>query len=202
MSSRRAGSHHNGRIAFVTDQNIGVAGLVSLNPGGGRLTMLFASPPDAPPVVSPDGSRLAFVVGDQLEVLRIDGTHRVLIGGGRSPTWSPDGSRLAFVQPETSEIEIAAAEGGTVRDLGVSGSEPVWSPAGDWIAFFSGYSTLELIHPDGSGRTVVATNACPGRHERPGDERHPRGRQRPPFVREHFGSGLVAARRPARVRQQ
>ena len=157
--SRRAVTLRNGWIAFATDQKIGVAGLVSVNPRGGGLTMLSATPLDAEPIVSPDGGRLALVVGDQLEVLAIDGTHRVLIDGGRSPTWSPDGSRLAFVQPATSEIEIAAAAGGSVRDLGVSGSEPVWSPAGDWIAFFSGYTTLELIHPDGTGRTVVATNA-------------------------------------------
>lgn len=157
--SRLAGVHRNGLIAFVTTQRIGAAGLVSVNPRGGGLTTLSAAAPEAEPVVSPDGGQLALVVGDELEVVRIDGTHRVLIGGGRSPTWSPDGSRLAFVQPATSEIGITRSGGGPMRDLGVSGSEPVWSPAGDWIAFFSGYSTLELIHPDGSGRTVVATNA-------------------------------------------
>src|SRR5437764_2399349 len=79
MSSRGLVTHRNGSIAFVTDQRIGVAGLVSINPRGGGLAMLSAAP-DAQPVVSPDGRRLVHVVGDELEVLRIDGTHRVSIG--------------------------------------------------------------------------------------------------------------------------
>src|SRR5437588_537457 len=75
---------------------------------------------------------------------------------------------LAFAQPadagKTSSRGLVTHRNGSIafvtdQRIGVAGSEPVWSPAGDWIAFFSGYSTLELIHPDGSGRTVVATNA-------------------------------------------
>jgi Tol biopolymer transport system component len=154
-----AGVHRNGVIAFVTEQQLAPAGLVAVSPDGGKARTLDAAQLDAPPVPSPDGTRLALIAGDIVDVVRTNGSDMVSIGEGRSPTWSPDGGRLVFVSEPASEIETASAAGGQLRDLGVTGSEPVWSPSGEWIAFFSDYSTLELIHPDGTGRTVLATNA-------------------------------------------
>ncbi len=151
--------HRDGRIAFVADQQVSDAAFVSISPRGGAPRPLFAAVPEGQPAVSPDGTRLALVLGGMLFVVRTDGTHVVPIGEGGSPTWSPNGSRLVFVSPERSELEITPAGGGRLQDLGVSGSQPVWSPKGDWIAFFSGLTTLELVHPDGTGRTVVATDA-------------------------------------------
>jgi Tol biopolymer transport system component len=159
VAAHAPGLHRNGRIAFVTDQQLSTGGLVTIAPRGGGVTVVAAPTLEAPPVPSPDGTRLALVVGRVVEVVRTDGRHRVVIGDGRSPTWSADGTQLVFVADSTSKLEIAPSAGGPPRDLGVSGSEPVWSPSGEWIAFFSAYSTLELIHPNGTGRTLLATDA-------------------------------------------
>jgi Tol biopolymer transport system component len=108
------------------------------------------------PVVSPDGSQIAYVEGmgdwaNSLWVMNADGTHqRQIIGDkddlnpstarfegiGNAPIlqWSPDGTRLAFggsegiyvVNADGSELALVA------RDVGPG---PYWSPDGTRIAF-------------------------------------------------------------------
>ncbi|HYZ78402.1 MAG TPA: hypothetical protein VE596_13610 [Gaiellaceae bacterium] len=153
--------YRNGRIAFAHLEQVAPSGLAAVGATGTRRSLILGGVLVERPVVSPDGSRVACVVGassPSVYVVRSDRTHRVRIGAGRSPSWSPDGSRLAFVTPR-NEIEVAAADGSGVRSLGVAGLELVWSPKGDRIAFLSSDSVLELIRPDGSGRTVLATDA-------------------------------------------
>jgi hypothetical protein len=156
--------YRNGRIAFAHLQQVAPPGLATIGANGARRSLILGGHVQEPAVLSPDGNRVACVVGasaPSLYVVRGDGTHRVRIGAGRSPTWAPDGSRIAFVTDRFGEIAVAAADGSGVRSLGVAGLEPVWSPSGGWIAFFTSDNALELIRPDGSGRTVLATDAYP-----------------------------------------
>ena len=106
------------------------------------------------PQVSPDGRRVAFVVGRadhesdgdhrQVWVAPTDGREpaRPFTTGGEdhSPRWSPDGRFLAFVSDrgEKNQIFLAPLDGGEPRQLthaehGVA--SPAWSPDGRRLAF-------------------------------------------------------------------
>jgi dipeptidyl aminopeptidase/acylaminoacyl peptidase len=136
----------------------------------------------ASPAVSPDGSRVAYVV---------DGRHVAVAGvaeGGQwpvrvsaaapgpdfafDPVWSPDGLRLAWMEWDVprmpwdgARIMTGPADGGE-RPVVVAGgeqvavSQPRFSPDGSHLAFLSdaaGWCNLWVISPhDGSGgRPVV-----------------------------------------------
>jgi Tol biopolymer transport system component len=99
---------------------------------------------------SPDGKRIAFTDGSQLEnsssgavadlyVVDGDGSnlHRVgrsFTGLGREVEWSPDGSRIAFEDAE-QRIVISDPEGGSPEVVAGEGESPAWSPDGKRIAF-------------------------------------------------------------------
>jgi dipeptidyl aminopeptidase/acylaminoacyl peptidase/CubicO group peptidase (beta-lactamase class C family) len=105
------------------------------------------------PALSPDGTRLVYVVRtldaeadrpvDRLwTVPTAGGDPRRLTGGpaDSSPRWSPDGSRLAFLRAGDGpgQVWLLPADGGepeqvTTLDLGAG--TPVWSPDGSRIAF-------------------------------------------------------------------
>jgi dipeptidyl aminopeptidase/acylaminoacyl peptidase len=96
------------------------------------------------PRLSPDGTRVAFVVSTpNLEEDRYDRSiwlenEQFSAGpGDTAPRWSPDGTRLAFmrsVDDEPSQVAVIPADGGEARavtafEKGVEGLE--WSPSGD-----------------------------------------------------------------------
>ena len=113
------------------------------------------------PVLSPDGSRVVYVLRtldregdrnvDALWAVATDGsTPRRLTSGptDAAPAWSPDGSRLAFLRE--SQVHVLAADGGDpekVTDLPLGAGAPVWSPNGERIAF-----TSAVDPTDGTGR--------------------------------------------------
>lgn len=108
------------------------------------------------PQLSPDGSRLAFVVAridkesnetrHQIHLMDASpGARPVPFTSGqksdRHPRWSPDGSRLAFLSNRSgrNQVWVMNALGGEAWQLtrfkdGVS-SPPIWSPDGQTIAF-------------------------------------------------------------------
>ena len=111
--------------------------------------------------LSPDGSRVAFVVteppvGDRqnrdIYVLEVAGkqVHRFTTSPkpDRSPRWSPNGKTLAFLsnREEATQIHLLPLSGGEARPLttGKSGVEEFeWSPDGKRIAFIASEAKTE-----------------------------------------------------------
>jgi len=98
------------------------------------------------PRLSPDGTRVAFVVStpnfedDRYDRrIWIEGAPFTSGPGDTAPRWSPDGSRLAFlrsVDGEPAQVAVIPVGGGEARvitefDRGVETLE--WSPAGDQL---------------------------------------------------------------------
>jgi dipeptidyl aminopeptidase/acylaminoacyl peptidase len=127
---------------------------------------------------SPDGSLIAFTtyLSGGVYVVRPDGTSLRKVADGYDFTWSPIGTRLAVVGPAGgatwAHIAVVRSDGSGLHIIagcpcGLRGpgfSQSVaWSPDGSRIAYVSGRgNTVSTIRPDGSGATVVATQAARG----------------------------------------
>jgi Tol biopolymer transport system component len=119
------------------------------------------------PAVSPDGSRICFLVRSRgrvrLHVMAADGTNvRKLadsVEARGAPSWSPDGKWVAIAATEgkANPLFKVPADGGAPVRL-VAGSDsvtsnPVWSPDGRFILYSEGQGSatvrLKGITPDG-----------------------------------------------------
>lgn len=163
------------KVAFLS--NFGV---------GGGTRNLFVMEPEAPeqgfnlavqvthftsgerieePVWSPDGTRLAFVLGssesnDKIEVANSNGTTAtplIVNEHGVTPSWAPDSAKLAFSYKETVYTQVADGSAFATELVGAKGQEPVWSPDGSRIAFgqHAGFGTVNLGIISASGGTPV-----------------------------------------------
>lgn len=89
------------------------------------------------PAVSPDGTKVAFVLNNRVNVINIDGTGLTPVVTADEedhyPTWSPDGTHIAY--RISGRILIIPATGGTGIDLFEAGFKEI----GDKYFIFSGY---------------------------------------------------------------
>jgi Tol biopolymer transport system component len=108
------------------------------------------------PHVSPDGSRICFLVDEGAEAdksrnvyyMNRDGSGRTLVArNGRDPCWSPDGKRIAYLPGEFAEFTLKdfASRGLMIYDLASGKATPhpndqlhhlynlCWSADGNWF---------------------------------------------------------------------
>lgn len=116
-----------------------------------------------PPVISPDGLKIAYTVGFYCPVKKkkIGDIHIMDINGNNKrkltshpevesiPTWNPDSDKLAFSakgkKDKKEQVYIINLRKGKVKRLTrlKSGArDPLWSPDGKWIAFYSSVGQL------------------------------------------------------------
>ena len=137
---------------------------------------------------SPDGRWLVFqrelgpsesqINVSAIFVMSADGTHvrqvtqpsatgqeqQPFLDGG--PTWSSDGRHLAFTRTKRSSertalftVRVNGADLRRITSWRISPGQPDYSPDGRWIAFYAkDQSTVQLIHPSGRGRHVIAND--------------------------------------------
>ncbi|HET8528784.1 MAG TPA: hypothetical protein VFL60_07730 [Gaiellaceae bacterium] len=109
---------------------------------GGRFDAPYATLPGVDASASPDGTRVAYVRGDDLFVSALDGSGERLASHGVAPpsndvvgpAWSPDGTRI--VAASAGGLVLADADGSGSRVL-VHGDDanPTWSPDGASVAY-------------------------------------------------------------------
>jgi TolB protein len=122
------------------------------------------------PAPSPDGSKVAMVLGKSgqvdLYVSNADGTNLRRLTKNKeaesSPCWSPDGRWICFATRIGARRVLAkvSPNGGPVQRIRVDGianpSEPDWSPDGKWIAFTAQMGSFELcVVPAKGGKATI-----------------------------------------------
>lgn len=126
-----------------TDPEGNQPGIYSRPFGGGEATRLTSHESDRMPVLSPDGSRLAYMSTqngnwDIFVVSAAGGSPRAVVsspGNDGLPAWSPDGSQLAFVSDRDGSwaIYVVNLAGGAPSKLtDWDGNRPDWLTAQIW----------------------------------------------------------------------
>jgi len=101
-SPREVRLHPRDRLAVFTADGGGARQLFTVSLRTGARTQVTGSEKDvSDPQWSPDGRRIAYVRGDEIRIVDLDGSRDVIVAGHPAgvslPRWSPDGQRIAFV---------------------------------------------------------------------------------------------------------
>jgi Tol biopolymer transport system component len=159
-----------GRKRVTTDNHLG---LWRMNSDGSGMTRVILGPFGCcwQAAWAPDGTQLAFVVGDGgTHIYRVNadgsGLRRLTNSPGNDwwPAWSPDGTKIAFGSERTGnhEVWVMNADGShPVRLTTGGGDGPSWSPDGSRIVFNTPETCdIHIMNSDGSQRTPRLARGC------------------------------------------
>jgi dipeptidyl aminopeptidase/acylaminoacyl peptidase len=162
-------------------------GLYAIHPDGtGQRPIMETMDPAAefgPPALSPDGSTIAFTVGNEGRIHLVDvdtGRERAVAfqgayGGDSNPVWSPDGSKVLFQRADGSEAHLIVA---SVADGAVVQTGPAFEPGSVVVAAFSPDGT-EVVAWFGADASTLLLDSAGGTGRRlPTDSRALAGWQR------------------------
>lgn len=119
---------------------------------------------DRDPVLSPDGTQVAYIRTNALRVMNIDGSNDHQVGVAdpnflHDPEWSPDGTQIAYSY-NNGDIFIADVASGVARNFtdqsANNETSPSWSPDGTELAY-STTTGVEVTALDGTNRRALVT---------------------------------------------
>jgi TolB protein len=167
------------QIVFQSTRVTGTPDIFLMDPDGGNVRPVVTSDAvDQTPVLSPDGTTIAFVSDrdgrNAIYLVNIDGTGLHRLTGDTfpeaDPAWSPDRQKLAYTRSsQTMEgrgLFVAGADGSDVTLLRDAGAQPAWSPDGTRIAFSAASTandprtSLWLMDADGSNVLELPATAA------------------------------------------
>ena len=153
----------NSKIYFVSQHGSYEISTINAD-GSNHARFTFNSVKDYRPVLSPDGTKIAFEHDNDIFVMNANGTGiptqlTADPSADTFPTWSPDGSKIAFVSTRdgNSEIYVMNADGTSPVRLTNNtrvDDQPSWSPDGSKISFTSnrsGVYSIYTIYANGTG---------------------------------------------------
>jgi Tol biopolymer transport system component len=148
---RFASWHPDGAHLIVSMGTASAAGIWSVEPDGSGERLLVAEPGAFKAVMSPDASKIAYVVSSAFPnpstvmVANADGSGAHRIAYGNSPDWSPDSTRIAYQSGDSEDgvhtpwIMVSDIAGSqrvpAAPGAGLFEDSPSWSPDGSEIVF-------------------------------------------------------------------
>jgi Tol biopolymer transport system component len=157
-----------GTVVFVSNRDESHGEIYSMRDDGTHVTRLtFNAVTDAAPLLSPDGTKIAFrreLNPANVFVMNVDGSSPVGLAPGTRAEWSPDGSKLALV---SDSLGILNSDGTGMHSFGVGASYVTWSPDGTKLAYVStglgGQASNDIytIDANGTGAQRLTTDGTP-----------------------------------------